>query len=207
MAQCGCTQGCNCFVSEDGWAAGHAELGRNFTQVEGNGSSSNPFVIHFLDSDAFRPRTAEILIDSQTFQSDPSASVERITNPGSFIYESPLSFIVINATPGIHYVAATYYMIGASVTFAETTDSTTNTQRALLLEGDRLGGIAYAFGGQTIPGLSTDPLTLTVQGFSASIFTGVPGLPTIVNAFALSVSQSSGSPILVSNIRVWITQI
>lgn len=212
MATCGgrCTQACSCSFSEDGFHANLASPvnGRNFTLLDGNGTPQDPFTISFFDQEDFRPRTAEIQYQNITV----NTGVPTNATNGSAVYESPIRFLVSANKAALHY-----YYIGASVTFAETADASSNRKHLRLsaeIEWPLPGSVvSTVIGGQTIPGGGSDPLTLTASAYLPGVlwnweaaFGGFDG--NVYNqAFNLAVYQNSGGPVAVSDLKIWITQI
>ena len=215
MPACGnCIQPCSCTISEDGIRAGHLELGRNFTQVNGSGTTDDPYVFSFLDQKEFRPRTAEIQLSSRTISSGSTHSMV-LSGPdprGNLLYESPINFVVkdFSSTDNLYrYLGGNFYYIGASVTFAEAADVTSNARQMWLtsVRGNSFPASDYVVGGQTAPGGGQDPLTLQCGGITPGIFFQVPAVGDVTVQFDLSVFQDSGSPIAMSDLKIWVTQI
>lgn len=214
MAICGnCKQPCSCLITEDGIWGGHEELGRNFTQVEGTGTTEDPYVIHFMDQMEFRPQTAEIMFNNVSV---PNAAVHTLIVTGissHVVYQSPRDFLIREpalTTPVYRYASGSFYIMGASATFAQATDTTANIRAIALsaiLESPAGNPVEVFIGGQTSPGGNTDPLTLSCEGMSPGLFTQAPGLGSITQQFSLSLLQDSGAPLIASDIRIWMTQI
>lgn len=214
----GCVQPCDCSFSEDGFFAhrspeegtfapppANPALGRNFTLIEGNGTSLDPFVISFFDQDGFRPRTAEIQFQDFIVQHATLTTVQT----GSAIYQSPIQFLISDDRATIHY-----YYLGASVTFADVGDATSTRRHMALYAEVELPSPGTPFdcpvGGQSTPGGSSDPLTLTASAFVPGVlwnFEASPNGNTYTQGFYVTLYQNSGSPIAVSDLRVWITQL
>lgn len=215
MAICGnCKQPCSCLIKEDGLWTGHTELGRNFTQVDGSGTTEDPYTIHFMDQDEFRPRTSEIAFDSFSLVSGTFTSLFShplaVSRP---LYESPSDFLIRepSMTNTVHrYADGNFYSMGASATFSETVDATSNIRQILLVamvESPLGNPVESILGAKTTPGGSVDPLTLSCEAFVPGIFITVGGLGGIRQQFGVILYQDSGSTLLVTDIRIWMTQI
>lgn len=204
MPQCGCTQGCNCRISEDGILGLHTELGRNFTTVDGNGSVEDPFTIHFLDQHEYRPKSALINYDNTQAATDDWRNVTDGT--AVVTYQTPVPFII--SIGGFQYAQANFFIIGASVTFNEGSFATSDHRSMILVAGKISGGIRV-IAGQTSSAAGGDPITLSCEGFTPGRFNVVGGLSAVVQGFIVFVNATSfGTSILpVNNIKVWITQI
>lgn len=213
MPICGCVESCNCTVAQDGYWGNHPELGRNFSNVTGDGSSSDPFVITFLDSLEFRPRTAEIGWKDFSLVSTSSnfTPVSFTADQDSFlIYESPIHFVVRDPFSfEYRYSDFNYMYIGASVTFAETADASTNDRQIALanLYAEVFPATSHVIAASQSPGGNADPLTLTCEAFWPGIFLTVTGVGNVRQEFQLYVYQNSGSNIVLSDIKIWITEI
>lgn|SRR5688572_4879250 len=209
MPSCGCVQGCNCYLSEDGFWAGHPELGRNFTLVNGVGSDADPYSVSFLDQEEFRPRTAEISFPDRSVNNDTYTEVPVGPVPSTITYESPEPF-VIRQSNGFHrYSEVNFIIIGAAATFPESAVSTTSRQ--ILLEDVRGGtspltASAWIIAGQTVPG-AADPLTLSCSVMFPGVFFNIDGVGPLRHQFRIHLYQNSGATMVVSNIKLWITEI
>jgi hypothetical protein len=108
--------------------------------------------------------------------------------------------------PDYRYIGANYYIIGASATFADQVGAVDTTLgRDLLLTTSLTTTTEYVIGGQTSAAITTDPVTMTVEGFVPGLFTVLPTTGSVITRFNLYVF--SGDNTTVSDIRVWITQI
>lgn len=211
----GCGAECNCHISEDGFWGGHPEMGRNFSTVQGNGTPDNPYVFSFLDQMEFRPRTAEFKVNDTVLAHNDATTLIAVPGTSTILYQSPINFIYKDplGVEDYKYVTGNFFIFGASVTFAETNDSINNS-RVLVLSnlrhnnGVNTSGIMAA---QTTPGDSSDPITLSCEALWAGTFSFIDtpsGTPTkATNAFSVHVLQRSGGPILLTDIRVWMTEI
>jgi hypothetical protein len=211
MPVCGCTGACNCFISEDGYLSGHPELGRNFTQVEGNGTEANPYTFHFYDSLEFRPRTVEISVPNRTIPHDTYMEVQGDgANIGAPLYESPSQFVFNDPLiESMVLFTGNYFVFGATATFAQAADTTAKIRKMLIVNTRGMAGTGdnYVAGGQTTPGGSTDPITLSCETMNPGLFDVLTGLETIIGGFQVYLYQNSGAPLNVTDIRIWLTQI
>lgn len=213
MPACGnCSQSCNCVLSEDGFFSGHTEEGRPFTQVEGSGTTEDPYVIHFIDQELFRPKAAEIQWQDGSCPDSTGGFgdldfIADITPGSSIIYESPIKFLIDDLNNGDpRYANSHYFIIGASVTFAETGDAQSNPKMLLIVSGKPTTGLRV-IGGQTIPGAGADPMTLSAQGYTIGRVNPIAGVGAFINQFDLWLYQDTGAAVAISNIKVWMTQI
>lgn len=209
MANCvTCTNPCTCTLFTDGLFAGSPELGRNFTAVEGTGSTDDPYVIHFYDQNEFRPKSAEITWKDVILPNNiAQPNVLSFTPFGSYKYQSPINFII--KTVSDIYLQSNFFVIGCSVTFAETADSGSSGKRIQLktYRGPVIGFTTVVIGGQTVAAGGGDPMTLSCQTFHPGLLQVDPSLTKPVTIFQLEVFQNSGSDILLSDIRIWMSQI
>lgn len=211
----GCGTECNCFVSEDGYRGGHPELGRNFTTIQGDGSADNPYVFSFLDQMEFRPRTSEFRVNNTPLPDDSVTTLIAVPGTSTILYQSPINFIYRDPEEieDYKYIQGNFFIIGASVTFAEASDSPDNARQLVLSNMRSNNGVNTPGGmaGQTTPGGNSDPLTLSCEALWAGTFSPiqVPGIigVTATNAFSVHVLQRSGGPILLTDIRVWLTEV
>lgn len=217
-----CVNACNCIWSNDGIEAGHPEFGRNTNDVAGSGTTEDPFVISFLDQKEFRPRTAEINYSNLTIPSAATykSAFSNTTSTSTLLYESSIHFVLRDfLQPNFFpysYANLGFAMIGASVTFAQVSD-TKDKIRGMVLTAVR--GLAfpaetYILGGQTTPGGVADhpftdnnPLTLSCEGIASGVFFVNPLAPAIKQELGLYILQNSGSDLLISNIKIWMTEI
>lgn len=217
----GCVQPCDCSFSEDGFAAhrspeedtfappqANPALGRNFTLIEGNGSSLDPFVISFFDQGEFRPRTAEIQFQNIIVQTATLTTITPV-GTGSAIYQSPIQFLINSNRADIHY-----YYLGASATLADVGDPTSNRRHMALFAEVELPLPGTPFdapvGGQSTPSGVGDPLTLTASAFVPGVlwnFEFSPDGNTYTQGFYVTLYQNSGFPLSVYDLRIWVTQI
>lgn len=224
MPTCGqCTGPCNCYVTEDGFFSGNPEEGRNTTQLSGSGTTEDPYVVHFLDQEEFRPRTAEFTFSNFTMAASSGADSGDIKvigslSPGHTVqYVSPINFIIGDPSTGgstgydgnPRYLQGHYWIIGATITYAQAAD-TASDYRYLLVAAAQgsVGSINLpVVAAQTTSGGGSDPLTLSCEGFFPGVWTPVSGLASIIQQFEVYGFQDSGGPLAVSELKVWITQI
>jgi|SRR5688572_3108077 len=207
MPTCGCVQDCNCFLSEDGFWAGHPELGRNFTLINGVGSEAEPFSVSFLDQEEFRPRTAEISFPNRLVTNDTYTQVDAGPIDSTIVYESPEPFVLKDDVGFHRYAEPNFVIIGAAATFPES--AVTTTSREMLLEnvrGQSFPGQAWIIAGQTAPG-TTDPITLSCSVMFPGVFFNVDGVGPIRQQFRIHLYQNSGASMTVTDIKLWITEI
>lgn len=222
MPLCGnCGQPCNCFISNDGLfaGAGSEDLGRNFTEVSGNGSAEDPYIISFLDSEEFRPKTAEVTFENITLpigNTGGNGNFSRVQSANAFapgsaiVYESPIHFLVrdsFTGDPG--YAQANFFYLGASATFSPLSDVTSNA-RMLVLGTSKVDPNldSHIIAGQTGAGGGGLSRTLTVEGYTVGTFIVSPGLQTLVQSFILWIyADTSSTSITISNLRFWMIQI
>lgn len=236
MPTCGkCVEPCNCVFSEDGLFSGSSNIGRHFSTVTGSGSIEDPFKIHFLDQKEFYPRTAEFQFNdlnptggilnpyelgptSLGSTTDPGILL-RLTFDGMFKYQSPEQFLVTQLAfeapdeTGYPYSArGSHFLIGATITFDQTVDSGANYKQIIITDY-QIGkfeddvGKEVVVAAQIIPGGGGDPMTISAAGMTPITYYVPGGASEIHHLFKIYVNQSSGSSVVISNMRFWMTQI
>lgn len=207
---CGCTQACNCTISEDGYLSGHPELGRNFTQIDGIGNSTDPYVFHFYDQEEFRPRAAELSVPNQNIPNNTYTNIQDSGNIASIIYQSPKTFLFNDPfIDNLEIFEGNYFIFGATATFDQAADTSATYREMLLINTRGISGVGdnYISGAQLTPGGSTDPITVSCETLNPGLFNSLTGLEAILGAFQVYLFQNSGAPLGVSDIRIWLTQI
>lgn len=209
MVMCGCISPCNCSISEDGYFGNAPSRGRANTQVTGNGSVSDPFVLSFIDSVNFRPQAAEVRYPNRTVADGTTTTISSPSSPfkGIVIYQTPglvlLAFSLFNSI----VLNAHYFIVGASVEWAATGPL---GGRNLWIEADTSG--PNVLPNRVIAGTSQSATnTVTVQtcsGYFPGIYTFNLDTSGFTSEFKIGVKQDGvavGIPI--SNIKFWVTTI
>jgi hypothetical protein len=218
MPACGnCTNPCNCNFSEDGALSfSSLNLGRNFTSISGSGTEDDPYEISFLDQEEYRPKTAEINITGFTLSdSTGSGNFNSVLNEAdisdaSLTYESPIKFIVRDTTTfKFRYIQSNFFIIGASLSFPETTE-TTSAMKHLMITTTRTyfpTNTREVIAAHSTPGAGGDPVTLSCAGIVSGVFSLVPVLETVIQEFFVYAYQDTGAPITITGGKIWVTAI
>ena len=212
IASCGCLEPCNCELDEDGFFSNRLSDGRRSTTTDGDGSLENPYVIHFQESEFYRPPSGELSVTPLVIANSPAGArvidppnatyTPTYQSPGQVFFAFPTGFDEFAAFKG------TFHIVGVSGSFAA---NATGSRWISIGSVRPEGGSAFINAAEVQSGNASEPTFLSCSGFAPGLFdfTGVPGVTSDprIDVFYFQVSQNSGSDLLFSNIKFWITTI
>lgn len=205
-----CTTPCNCYIEEDGYYAERPQDGRHNIMVSGNATIEDPLTFSFMHSEFFRPPAAEI--QTSTFNlpnnssEEPQGSGYNVTvyqTPSAILIASPIGFAGIASN-----AFSNFFMCGASATFPA---NATGLRLISISTSHPKTDVPYQVAGNVQPAVASRESKLSCSGF-------VPGYlkPTLLSPgvvdfrtspFIVTVWQTSGVPLVVTNIKLWVSKI
>jgi len=199
-------------MDEDGFFSLRPGDGRRNTTVEGSGSLEDPYVIHFQQSEFYRPPTGELRVGPIVVSTNPVAAVP--IDPPSVtpipFYESPgqIFFAFPDSSDEFAVVKGSLHLVGASATFqANGTGARWLSVGAARPDGNG----AYIIAADSQSALAGQPTELSCCGLATGLFdfssvTSIVSNPRI-DTFFIQVSQNSGVSLTLSNLKLWVTAI
>lgn len=226
MSRCTCSNPCTCYFEYDGDRpnANYTRPykgGRYSTRKKGSGTSANPYVIEFLDSEEFQVEAGQIrvLID-HTFPSNSNYTIVPDLAPPD--YETPNEIflgtdIPTHAALGLMYVSThKFWHISFEATFIS--NNSANGTRGLAVwwipPASQYGPFTGITGGIIVAGTSStgvpggEDITLSCSGFVPFVdSTDTPYFYGPGGSFQVEVHQSSGATMTVRGVRFSIVAI
>lgn len=220
MSKCSCNNACTCYFEYDGDRPNTDYTrpykgGRYNTRKKGSGTSIDPYVIEFLDSEEFQVEAAQIRYVGDNALSSLSNYIF-VPNVGQSDYETPNEIFLGNEIPA-HTAAGTLYVsvhkfwfVTAEATFVS--NNSANGTRAIIIwwipPASQYGPYSGQTGGIIVAGTSStgvpgaEDITLTCSGMAPFIdSTDTPFFFGPGGAFIIEVQQSSGSTMIVRNAK------
>lgn len=226
MSRCTCTNPCTCYFEYDGDRPNSNYTrpykgGRYSTRKKGSGTTADPYVIEFLDSEEFQVEAGQIRfpIDASVTSGSNFFNVPNVGQPD---YETPIEMflgvdIPNHISAGIIYIAAhKFWFASAEATFIS--NNSANGTRIINIwwvpPASQYGPYAGQLGGMIIAGNSSsglpgaEDITLSCSGFVPFIdSTDTPFFFGPGGSFQIEVQQSSGSNMTVKGVRFTIVAI
>lgn len=226
ISRCTCSNPCTCYFEYDGDRPNTNytrpyKYGRYSTRKKGSGTSADPYIIEFLDSEEFQVEAGQIriLIDHSVPSNSNYATVPDLAQPD---YETPNEIFLGVDIPshqafGIIYISAhKFWFVSAEATFIS--NASANGTRAMnvwwIPPASQYGPFSGLSGGIIVAGTSSsglpggEDITLSCSGFVPFIdSTDTPFFFGPGGSFQIEVQQSSGANMTVRGVRFTIVAI
>lgn len=209
--QCGCVTPCNCIMEEDGYWAERPQDGRRNTILSGSGTPNDPFTISFMQSEFFRPSAGELVPSSLPIVlasgSNDSITQSEVTvsyqTPGEIFINFALNPVILTALIG------NFMLVGASAAFAAS--NTTGTRSIGIGTNHPFTAVTRFVTSSEQGGSSTRSSYVQASGFASGNLDKTGLLSGITDSkiapFSLTIFQSSGGPIDVTQVKFWVAVI
>lgn len=203
MARCGCDNACSCYFAQDDILLYSPPFpttqGRYNSTVSGSGTTADPYVVEFLDSEEFRPRTGEIIRIGNINTLDATATV-MVFNPWTqVVYSSPDPYFFVgfpNAISG-NYVAVPenrFWFFSAQCEFVHNGNSA-GIRKLMVGYNNGQFGVEKIVASKTTTGLSED-IWMNASGYLPVTQPGV----NLNGTFELIFFQNSGANMTIRNV-------
>lgn len=224
MSRCTCNNPCTCYFEYDGDRPGTNytlpyQYGRYSTRRKGSGTSADPYIIEFIDSESFKVEAGQARNNSnQTLASGSGAGEGSISPITTIDYETPTEFFsffegLALLAPGLMYPSARlFWFVTAEATFVNNQQS--SGIRRLLIRwiptavGGTYGNVSTFSGdGVTIASNSSSGLPAGTEDITLNCSGMVPFGNLISSAenpggsFSVLIYQNTGSNMTVNSVK------
>lgn len=221
MSKCLCNNPCTCYFEYDGDRPNVLytkpyQYGRYNTRKKGSGTSADPYIVEFLDSEEFQVEAGQARTTGDISLTSATTGITVVGYTTSD-YETPneifMAFEGHGPADGQFYPSAhKFWFVSAHATFVSN-GSASGTRRLAVVwnpPADNYGPfIQISIAGSTSTGLSgAEDITLNCSGLAPfADFTEHPTFYGPGGVFLVAIQQSSGSVMLVRDVRFTIVAI